>query len=126
MALAEGFLQRVQDFIGLRAPGGKAFDGLHLATVRLDREQEARPDRLAVHEHRAGTAGAVLAAEVGAGQAEFLTEQVGEQEAWHHPRLALGAVDGETDRVRGHGAAPARVAARLSAWAPSPAATRRR
>ncbi len=56
----------------------EAFDRVHPAPVRLDGEEKAGADGLAVHEHRAGAARPVLAAQVGARQREFLTEQVGE------------------------------------------------
>ena len=50
--------------------------------------------RLAVEQHGAGAAHAVLAADVGAGQAELVAQEVAEQEA----RLDLGGMRGAVDR----------------------------
>ena len=55
----------------------EALDGGDLRTVELDREQQAGPGRLAVDEHGAHPAHAVLAPDVRAGQAEVVPQRVG-------------------------------------------------
>ena len=48
---------------------GQPFDGADRLALRLHREHQAGAHRLAVDDHRAGAADAVLAADVRAGQA---------------------------------------------------------
>src|SRR5262249_9095478 len=56
--------------------GSETFDGRDRRAVdRCEREQ-ARPPRLAVHQHRAGAAAALLATGLGAGDPELLAEDV--------------------------------------------------
>ena len=66
-----------------RALPGERLDRLDLAAVDLHREQAAAAHRHPVDEHRAGAADAVLAADVRAGQAQPMAEEVRQQE----PRL---------------------------------------
>ena len=56
-------------------------DGLDLRAVGLNGKQQARSDGDAVEAHGAGTADAVLAADVRPGQPERVAQEVGEQEA---------------------------------------------
>ncbi len=95
---------------------GEALDGADLAPLGLDREHQAGAHRVAVDQHGAGAADAVLAAEMGAGEAAVLAERVGERA----PRLdrdrVRRAVHRERDRPPGHAAAflsAARIAARM-------------
>src|SRR6266498_3671645 len=81
VVLAEGLLHGVQV-----AVAGQALDRQDLAAVGLDREHRAGLDGLSVHEHRAGAAGRGVATDVGAGQAEGLTQEVHEKLA----RLDVG------------------------------------
>ena len=60
------------------------------AAVDLDREEEAGAHGDAVEPHRARAADAVLAADVRAGEAERVADEVGEQQ----PRLDTLAVEG--------------------------------
>src|SRR5262249_55664323 len=72
----------------------EAFDGAHLALVAGDREGEAGAPRLAVDQHGAGAAHAVLAAEMGAGEVAPLAQKVGERQPRRHVvghRLAVHA-----------------------------------
>src|SRR5439155_20957359 len=91
---AEGGLQRVE----LVGGGREAFDGRQLSAVRLHREHQAGAHRLAVEQHGAGAAHAVLAADVGAGEPQVLAQEVAQEE----PRLdvapVLDPVDGHVDR----------------------------
>ena len=57
------------------------------APVDLDGEQQAGAHRLAVHQHRARAADAVLAADVRAGQPEVVAQRVGQQPAHRHAWL---------------------------------------
>ena len=76
---AKGGLQRIQ----LAVRTGEALDGLNLVTVGLHGEHDAGARRLAVEQNRARAAHAVLAADVRAGEAEVLAQEIAEQE----PRL---------------------------------------
>ena len=69
--LDERLLQRVQ-----RAAGGQAFDRGDRAALVLHRQRQARQDALAVDQHRAGAAGALVAALLGAGEMQVLAQQV--------------------------------------------------
>ncbi len=64
---------------------GERFHGAHLAAFGLDRKRQARARGDAVDQHRAGAADAVLAADMGAGGAERVAEEIAEQ----HARLGL-------------------------------------
>ena len=63
------------------SPSARPSIVVDVAAVGLHREHEARAHRLAVDEHRARAAHAVLAAEVGAGELELLAQEVGERHA---------------------------------------------
>ena len=54
------------------------FDGADIGTVARNRVCDAASHRSPVDQHRAGTTHAVLAAEVGTGQAERIPDEVGE------------------------------------------------
>ncbi len=78
---------------------GQPLDGGDLAVDRGHREHQARPHRPAVDEHRAGAADAVLAADVGAGQAEVVAQRVGEQPPGGYGDVVRDAVDVQADVV---------------------------
>ena len=88
----EGLLHRMQ-----LVAVGQTFDGADFLAVGLHREHQAGAHRLAVDDHGAGAADAVLAADMGAGLPAILADGV-DQRA---PRLdrdgVLAAVDGEGD-----------------------------
>ena len=65
--------------------------------VGLHREPRARFDRDAVDEHRAGAALAGVAADLGAGEAERLAQEVHEQQPRLDVALIGAAVDGDPD-----------------------------
>ena len=71
----------------LQPAGLEAFDRAHVAAVGLDGEHQARAHRLAVELDRAGAADAVLAADLGPGQA-LVADEVRQQRA----RLDVGLV----------------------------------
>src|SRR5207302_4897891 len=84
--LLERLLDRVQ---GL-AFGGKAFECGQPVAAGLHGEHQAGADGAALEQHRAAAADAVLTADVGARQAEVVTQVVGEQP----PRvLRVGQLD---------------------------------
>src|SRR5262249_36567046 len=91
--LVESLLERVE----LAAAPGERFDGADRTSARLDGEQQARADRLAVELDRARAADAVLAADVRAGQPGLVADGVGEEEARRHRTAVLGAVDLDGD-----------------------------
>ena len=58
---------------GFNVPdGAEAFDGLHAAAVGLHGKHQARAHTVAVDQHGAGAADAVLAADMRAGEPEFV------------------------------------------------------
>src|SRR6267378_2500193 len=69
--LVESLLQRLQ-LAGIR----KTLDGIHLAAVRLHGEHQAAAHDVAVDPHRACAAHPVLAADVRAGQSQFLPQKI--------------------------------------------------
>jgi hypothetical protein len=81
--------------------GGQSFDRHDLVTVRLHREEEARSHRVAVEEHRAGTADPMLATDVGAGQPELVPEEVAEQEPGLDAPLVRGSIHCDADAQGG-------------------------
>src|SRR5262249_51942291 len=89
----ELLLQRVE---GL-GTGGQALDGVDAGAVGLDGQEKAAAHRLAVDEHGARAAHALLAAHVGAGEAEPVAEEVDQRGAGLHRGPAELAVHGEVD-----------------------------
>lgn len=92
----------------------KTFDGAQLLALDLEGVGEAGPGGRAVDLDRAGAADAMLAADMGPGEAEAMAQEVDKQ----HPRLRLAldrfSVQGEADRVppasfKSHGGSPARA-----------------
>ncbi len=79
------------------ADGARPFDRLELAAIDLRGEREAGPRQHAVDDNSAGAADAVLAADMGAGRAQLVTQEIGQQ----HARLGLAldrlAVEREAD-----------------------------
>ena len=93
VAILEGLLDRMQRAV----LGGERLDGADLVAGGLHREGQARAAGLAVDQHRAGAADAVLAADMGAGEAELVAEEIGEEHANADVALDLLAVDRERD-----------------------------
>ena len=84
-----------------RAVGvGEPLHGTDLAALRLHGEQQARAHRLAVGQHGASAADAVLAPEVGAGQTAVLAQSIGQGLARLDGDAVLVAVD---PQHHGHG-----------------------
>ena len=98
VVVRERLLQRV-----LVARAAEALHRRDLRALALHREQQAGPRRLAVDEDRAHPAHAVLAADVGAGEAEPVAQHVGEGRAGCDGERRLEPVDGEGDVERGVG-----------------------
>src|SRR5213592_4225028 len=73
--LVEALLYRMEP-----AGGREALDGRDLVPLRLDREHRAGLHGHSVEEHRARPAARRVAADVGAGEAERLAEEVDEEE----------------------------------------------
>src|SRR5207253_10265450 len=74
VVLPECLLERVE-----LAVSGQTLDGRHLGAVRLDGEHQAGANALAVHEHGAGAAHPVLAADMGPREPELVAEEVDEE-----------------------------------------------
>ena len=71
-----------------------------LVAVRLHRQHQAGARRAAVEQDGAGAADAVLAAEMGAGQAELVAQEIGERHPHFDLFLVALAVDGQRDFSR--------------------------
>ena len=71
VALLEGAL-KIGDRTGIR----QALDGFHVRAVALHREGQAAADDLAIQQHRAGAAHAMLAADMTAGQRQILAKKI--------------------------------------------------
>ena len=74
--VAERLLQRMQR-VGI---GRDAFDGHDLVAVGLHREHQAGARRIAVEQDGAGAAHAVLAAEMRAGEAQPMAQEIGQRQ----------------------------------------------
>src|SRR2546426_5168853 len=113
--LPERFLDGVQLAVLLQA-----FHRGDLRALGLDREDGAGLHGLAIEQHRAGAAVGGVAADVRAGQAQVLAEQVDEKQSRLDLHAVRSAVDGQLDVMRGHGyRPPARSTAFFSARAAS-------
>ena len=73
---AVGFAERILEHAEFARRRREAFDGRDLVAVGLHREHQAGPHRLAIEQHRAGAADAVLAAGMGADQEQILAHGV--------------------------------------------------
>ena len=89
----EGFLDRMQ-----RAVAAQPFDGRNRAAVGLDGETGARPDGDSVEEDRARAALARVAADLRAGDASQIADEVHQQQAGFYVALISTAVDRQADR----------------------------
>ena len=69
-------LERLLQLVELAVGAGERLHGLHLAALGLHRERQARAHRGAVDLHGAAAADAVLAADMGAGRAERMAQEV--------------------------------------------------
>src|SRR5450759_4653837 len=90
VALFERHLQ-IGDFARIR----NAFDGLDRGAVALHRQHQAAAHDLAVHAHGAGAAGAVLAADMAAGERQALAQEIDQRLARLDALPHLLAVDGQ-------------------------------
>src|SRR5262245_46043951 len=97
MLLPKRLLHRVQ-----RIGAAERLDGLDPRAVCLHCQAKARARGQTVEEHRAGAANPVLAADMGTGEAELMTQKVAQEEAWLDASLIADAVHGNRDLVRRH------------------------
>ena len=89
---AKGNLQRRQV-----SASGQPLDRAQLAAVHLNREQEAATHRGSVHDHRAGAADAVLAADVRPGETQAMPKEVRQQQPRLHRLDVAAPVDRHVD-----------------------------
>jgi hypothetical protein len=100
VVLVKSLLERVQ-----RAVRAKSLDREELHPVRLNGQHQARAGRLAVHEHGAGAAETVLAADVSPRQPEVFPEKVDQELSRLTATLPRLAVHRQPDRGKiGHSA----------------------
>src|ERR1700686_89575 len=90
--LVKRFLQRVH-----LPDAAEAFDRLDAAAVGLPREHQASTRAVAIDQHGAGAADAVLAADMGAGQAQRVTQEICEEKPGFHGGAIRHAIDGDAD-----------------------------
>src|SRR5437868_9247447 len=74
MAFVKCLLHRMER----RAVAGEAFDRRHVVALALHREHQTRPHRRSVQQHGAAAAYAVLATDMGSGQAQVVAEMIGQ------------------------------------------------
>src|SRR6185437_12822796 len=89
------FLQRAH-----LADFSQAFDRVDSATVGLHREQQAGSRAVAIDRYGAGTADAMLAADMRAGEAERMAQKIGKQQARLDCALIGNIVDDHGDIAR--------------------------
>ena len=108
----EGLLHDVQ-----RLAIGEPFDGADLSAFGLYGEHQAGPHRLAIDDHGAGAANAVLATDMRAGLAAILADRIGQSAPRFDGDGMVAAVDGEGEGgFVGHAdcfAVASRIAARI-------------
>src|SRR5207249_8084204 len=101
VVLVTSLLARVQ-----RAARAQSPDREQLDPVRLNGEHQTRAGRLAVHEHRAGAAEPVLAADVSPRQPQVFPEEVDQELSRLTVALSRLTVHRQPDRGKiGHSAA---------------------
>ncbi len=71
-----GFTERILQHAEFARRRRQALDGGDLVAIGLDREHQAGPHRLAIDQHGAGAADAVLAAGMGAVEQEILAQRI--------------------------------------------------
>ena len=76
---------------------GEALDGDNALAVGLRGEHQAGAHRLALDQHGAGAAHTVLAADMGAGEADLVAQEVGKIDARLDAAGVFGAVDVDLD-----------------------------
>src|SRR5262245_5382238 len=91
----EGLLQGIE-----LADATKAFDRLDRAAIGLHRKHQARSNAVAIDQHRAGAANAVLAADMRTGEPERLAQEIGEQQPRLDCKFVGLAIDGNIDVAR--------------------------
>jgi hypothetical protein len=89
MNLLESFLKGMQVI-----HGSQTFDSENLVTVSLHGKHQAGPDWFSVEQNRTRAAHAVLAADVCAGQAKLMAQEIAEQQTRLHGSFVLSAVNG--------------------------------
>src|SRR6185503_16308860 len=77
--------------------GAQAFDGDDLGAIGLHRKRQARARAAAVHRDGAGTADAVFAAQMRAGEMQMIAEKIGKRQPHRHGLLVGPAVHGYID-----------------------------
>ena len=92
----KGLLHRVKR----RTRRGETFDSRHVVALGLDGEHQARAHRRSIQQNRAAAAHAMLAADVGSGQAEVVTKVIRQQAARVGRRGTIDAVDLHAARTR--------------------------
>ena len=86
-------MHRSLDRMQLSGVVGEPLDGRKFLSVGLHRQHQAGTDRRTIHENRARTANAVFAADVGAGEQQFVAQEIAQQ----HPGFDAAAMGRAVD-----------------------------
>jgi hypothetical protein len=70
------------------------FDRQDVVSVRLHGEHQAGADRLSIEQDRARAAYAMLTADVCAGQAKLVAQEIAQQQAWLDGAFVWSAING--------------------------------
>jgi hypothetical protein len=92
MVIDESLLQRMQ-----LVAGRQALDRAYLFSLRLDGKHQAGADHLAINDHSAGTADAVLAADMRSGLPAFVADGIDQSAARLQANDVIAPVDSELD-----------------------------
>src|ERR1700676_3215712 len=97
-ALETMFLaKRLLDRMKLAIDACHTFDGCNCHAVSLHREHQASTHRFAVEQDCTTTAHSVLAANMRAGEMQFVTQKIGEQQAYRHRMFVTIPIDRHSD-----------------------------
>lgn len=86
------------DLKPVKLAAGNAFDRGDLPAFELNRQRQAGQDALAVHQNRAGPAGALVASLLGPGKAQMFTQNVQQRRARVDRKRMVDAVDLQQDQ----------------------------
>ena len=99
----EGILKRMQHgrattaILRIRRRLGQAFDRQYLPALRLERRVDARIDRLSVNDDGAAAALCLIAANLGAGQPQAVTQYFGQVAAGWYIESVFPAIHGQSE-----------------------------
>ena len=87
-------VHRLLDRMQFAGTAGEPLDGREFMAIGLHRQHQAGTHRRAIQQDRAGAANAVFAADMGAGELQFVAQEIAEQ----HPGFDAAAISRAVDR----------------------------